>query len=814
MPSLAATARPTRPDLTARRTRRALLILLGALGLLGLLGALAWARYRAGVGEPSAALADPWHRGHRLLARDGRLLRERPSERGLRGRERPLGELGPRIVAATLVAEDRAFFEHDGVDRLAVARALTQALRHQRPVSGASTITQQLVKLLDARGAPGPRTLAGKLREIARAQNLEAALTKPEILAAYINRLPYGHGLVGPEAAARAYFGVAPRDLSWAQAAFLAVLPRAPADRGPYTHPHRGQRRQAAHRAALRDRGDLSDGDLRRALDQPIALRPLERPFLAPHLVEALLADGDLADGPETRTTLDLDLQRDLEGLTRTHVAVVADKGATDAAVLVVDNRSGEVLAYVGSADFHDPEISGQVDMIRARRQPGSTLKPFVYGLALARGHSPAEPLPDVPTRFDEPGGTYTPVNFGRGYEGPISLREALAGSLNVPAVRLAAELADGELLAHLRDLGLASLDQPAAHYGLALALGGGEVRLRELAAAYVALARGGDAIPLRARVDDPARLGVEVPEGSGRRILDRSVAAQLAEILADPLARVRGLHGRGPFSLPYPVAVKTGTSSGYRDTWAVGFTRERTVAVWLGHADGSATAELTGASGAGPLFTAAMRRAMADVPGRAPLWEPELLASADVCPLSGRRPGPACPEVATRLFAAGSLSEGTCDMHVHVRPDPAAPAGWRCDPRGSGVAVLLPDLYADWLLAHASHGDVPWLLAAAAPGCAERPGDAVPELRLVAPADGAVFLRDGRGGALIDVRLDPGLGDQGDLDLVLDGDVVARLRWPYRAAITAAPGDHQLLARPADPRRPARIQPARFAVR
>lgn len=796
--------------------------LLAGLALAGLTltaaGVGGWHLFRADAGEPSTALGDAWHHAHRFVARDGRLLRERPSEIGLRGRERPLEEFGARMVAATLVGEDRAFFEHDGVDRLAILRAIGQAVHHQRPVSGASTITQQLVKLLDARGEPGPRTVGGKLREAARAQNLEEVLAKPEILAAYINRLPYGHGLVGADAAARAYFGVAPRDLSWAQSAFLAVLPRAPSYLDPYTHQDRVRLRQAALLRALHDQGHLGPEDLARALAEPIVLRPLERPFLAPHLVEALLAQGDLGPGQETRTTLDLDLQRDLEGLVRTHVAALADKGATDAAVLVVDNGSGEILAYVGSADFHDPAISGQVDMIRARRQPGSTLKPFVYALAFARGHTAAEPTPDVATRFQEKGGTYTPVNFGRGYEGPIPLREALAGSLNIPAIRLAAELDDGELLRHLHDLGLESLDQPAAHYGLALALGSGEVRLRELAGAYVALARGGDWVPLRARVDDPAELGRDMPEGTGRRVLDPGVAAQVSEVLADPLARVRGLHGRGPFTLPYPVAVKTGTSSGYRDTWAVGYTRERTVAVWLGNADGSATAELTGASGAGPLFAAAMRRAMGDVPGRAPLWEPELLASADVCPLSGLRPGPACEESATRLFIAGHLPEGTCDMHAHVRPDPRAADGFRCDESSARRAVLLPDLYGDWLLAHGPRDElVPWLLASATPGCRERSAE-IPTLRIAAPLDGAVFLRDARGGATVEVRVETdarALGrDLGDLEIVVDGHVVARAAWPYRALIAATPGDHEVLARPLDPAIPVHLAPARYAVR
>jgi len=818
-----------------------------------------WQLLRSTVGEPSAeALEDTWHSGHRIVARDGRILRERPSEAGLRGRERSIEAIGPRLVQATLTSEDREFFEHDGVDRLAIARAALQSLRHGRMVSGASTITQQLVKLVDNRGGPAERTMGIKLREVARAQNLEKSLEKPEILEAYINRLPYGHGLVGPEAAAQGYFGVRSADLSWAQAAFLAVLPRAPSYLDPYRHQDRVLLRQVALLGALHEEGHLSSETYRAALKEPIVLKELRRPFLAPHLVDALLAEGALDEdnaGAETLTTLDLDLQRDIEGLVRTRMAVLADKGATDAAALVVDNSNGEVLAYVGSADFHDPEISGQVDMIRAPRQPGSTLKPFVYALGLVHGHRASEAIADVATRFEESSGTYRPVNFGRSYDGPISLREALAGSLNIPAVRLAAELEHGELLEFLRRAGLESLGEPASHYGLALALGSGEVRLRELAEAYMALARGGDRIPLRLRAHGQAGLGEALPEGSGARIVDPSIAAQITEILADPLARVRGLHGRGPFVFPYDVAVKTGTSSGYRDTWTVGYTHERTIAIWVGNADGSGTASLTGASGAGYLFADVVRRVMDDVPSRAPLWDPGALIGVDVCPLSGAPAGPACPDSVRRLEiprprddqrldgeapqpSADPLdhlhqqeSAQTCTMHAHVRRDSMAPSGWRCDPSASTVAVVLDDEYEEWLLAYgprhssdlrsADDGEqTPWIARSSAPGCDDQV-IGLPTLRVLAPANGAVVLLGSRGGSEaqrveVDITVEPAAlaSEIGDLEIILDGRVVGRTSWPHRTTIPVTAGDHEIIARPADPRQRTLVQSSQISVR
>ncbi|MBC8070078.1 MAG: transglycosylase domain-containing protein, partial [Deltaproteobacteria bacterium] len=462
-----------------RPRRRALALLATASVALAWLGWSAWwERLREQVGRPEpAALDDRWHDASRVLDRHGTLLRELPTDYGRRGRPLELEEIGPRLVTATLVSEDADFYRHDGIDREAMLRAMQQNLRHGRFVSGASTITQQLVKLLDSRGVSSERDLSIKLREAARAQNLEAELGKPRILVEYLNRLPYGHGLVGPETAALGYFGVHARDLSWAQAALLAVLPRAPSALDPYAHLERALLRQRALLLALHEQGHLDDAALARAQAEPLELRTLEHPWLAPHFVAMLQAEQRLASHGPTTTTLDVRLQHDVEGLVRTHIAATAEHHARNAAVIVVDNASGEVLAWVGSADHDDVAIDGQVDMIRARRQPGSTLKPFVVAEALAAGHTGAELVADVPTEFALHGATvYAPGNFDGRHVGPLALREALAASLNVPMVRLAAELGPARLLGSLRALGFTSLDRNAEHYGVAIALGTGEL--------------------------------------------------------------------------------------------------------------------------------------------------------------------------------------------------------------------------------------------------------------------------------------------------------------------------------------------------
>jgi penicillin-binding protein 1C len=814
--------------MSRERMRRPLRKALAGVGVLAALlgvGAAGFGLLRSAAGEPSAHLDDRWHEGHRVLDRHGRLLREVGAEEsGLRGRPIALDAMGDRIVVTTVVSEDKRFFEHDGVDGRAIARAIGQNLSHGRLVSGASTITQQLVKLLDAEGKPQRRTVGQKVEEAARATNLEERVDKRTILEAYLNRLDYGHGLVGPEAAARGYFGVAARDLSWAQAAWLAVLPRAPSFLDSYEHPERVKLRQRALLETLGEEGVLGEADLARALAEEVRVRRIERPFHAPHFVDAVRKE-EKGERTVTTTTLDLGLQEDVEGLVRTHLAALRELGAQNAAAVVIDNRSGEVLAWVGSGSYWDDSIAGQVDMVRSRRQPGSTLKPFVYALAFARGHTPAEPLADVPTRFMEGGGTYAPGNFDGTFEGPISAREALAGSLNVPAVRLGAELPEGKLLDTLHEMGFVSLDKDARHYGVSLVLGTGEVMLRELGEAYVALARGGERVPLRLWVEDPARLG---EEAHGARVMEAGVAALVTDALSDPLARVRGLHGRGPFDLGFPVAVKTGTSSGHRDTWTVGYTHERTVAVWVGNADGSPTRELTGASGAGPLFADVMRRAMEDVTTRAPLWAEGLLASEEVCPLSGKRPGPACAEHATRRFLAGHTPTETCDMHVHASSRPAGPgeAPFRCDPQGARAIVVLPEAFAGWLSTlpkgapgHDPQG-MPWFLRAEVPGCGAA-SMAEEALRIDGPAAGSVFLagpEDGPGAMMELSASFAGSPETGRklsaVEFVIDGEVVARSGRPFRARWRASAGDHELSVRPADAHVAVRAQTVRFSVR
>jgi len=363
-------------------------------------------------------------------------------------------------------------------------------------------------------------------------------------------------------------------------------------------------------------------------------------------------------------TTLDPALQRDVEQAVRSELA--ADPRLGQAAVLVVDNVSGEVLAYVGSADFLDREREGQNDGVRARRQPGSALKPFAYGLALSSGWTAASVLSDVEVEVGEAGASWLPHNYDRRSHGPVRLRAALANSYNVPAVELTEALGPDRVLAVLRDAGFSSLEASAEHYGAGLVLGNGDVSLWEMARAYRGLARGGVVGPLTLVTTAADRWeNVLTPraELETRRFLPEEAVALLTDVLSDETARAPAFGLDNALRLPFPVAAKTGTSRAYVDNWTVGFTRERTVAVWVGNFDGRPMQRVSGITGAGPLFSRVMRRAMRGV-RPAPLVDRARFTRVRICPLSGHRAGEECPGSYEEVFLPGTAPAEPCEMH------------------------------------------------------------------------------------------------------------------------------------------------------
>jgi penicillin-binding protein 1C len=522
----------------------------------------------------------------------------------------PLPAVSPALRDAVLAAEDRRFADHGGVDLRAVAASLVQALGGGGR-RGASTITMQVAALVDPslRTRGRRRTLAQKWAQARLAWALERAWSKDEILEAYLNLVDFRGELTGVGAAAAGLFRSTPDAVSTAEAAVLAALVAA-----PNASPAAVGRRATALRAALSSPASAEAID---AATRGLAVRPsLSAPrSLAPHVASRLLDASAVV-----RTTLDAGLQRAAVAALHRNLLAVRDRGVADGALLVVDNDSGEVLAYVGSSGRLSS--TAHVDGVRARRQAGSSLKPFLYGLALERRLlTPASLIEDAPLEIALAAGLYRPQNYDDRFRGLVSARTALAASLNTPAVRTLGLVGGDAFVARLRRLGLDGVDRSAEVYGPSLALGTADVSLWELVGAYRALATGGRWSPLRLRPEEPA--------GEPRTAFDPAVAFLVADMLADRESRSPTFGLENPLATRFWTAVKTGTSTDMRDNWCVGFSRRYTVGVWVGNFSGAPMRDVSGVTGAAPVWLEMMERLHRDVPSERPAPPPGIVAAA-----------------------------------------------------------------------------------------------------------------------------------------------------------------------------------------
>ncbi len=507
----------------------------------------------------------------------------------------PLARISPYFTAAILAAEDRRFYRHGAVDWLAAARAAWMTARCFCQAGGASTITMQLARERFAL----PAGVRGKLLQIWDAARIEAGASKNQILNAYVNRVAMGGNLYGVEAAARTYFGVPSSDLDLAQSAMLAGVPNDPVRLDPRSHWRAARARQRAVLAAMISAGFITPRDAALAARESLHVRAAGGELAAAQQLLFRLAAQTQAE--TVRTTIDLPLQRFVQAQAQDVVAALAERNVTQAAALVIDNRNGDVLAYLGSTDYFNDAYLGRNDGVRMLRQPGSTLKPFLYEYALERRTiRPYTILADVPTSYAIPNGElYAPEDYSSQFAGPVPVRIALANSLNVPAVRVLSTVGVPDFLARLQALGFSDLRRSPDYYGLGLTLGAGEVTLWDLAHAYVTLARGGSAIGLRTMLDSGA--------SSSMQIGNRASWQLVADMLADRYARAKSFGVGSVIDTPFPTLVKTGTSSGYRDTWTLGATPEYTVAVWVGNFSGAPMRRIAGVTGAGPLWNRIM---------------------------------------------------------------------------------------------------------------------------------------------------------------------------------------------------------------
>lgn len=654
---------------------------------------------------PAALLATHTVESRRVVDRHGQLLREALSDAEGRGVWRGLDAISPWVPAAFVAIEDHRFYDHVGVDPRGIARAVRDNLAAGGVVAGGSTLTQQVVKLI----MRPPRTLWGKAGEALWALRLERALDKAGIVEQYVNRAPFGHNTGGIEAAARLYLDKSARALSLAEAALLCGIPKAPSLNNPWSHPARAEARRVAVLDRMRATGAITAAQHAEAVAERVRIAPRRARFEAPHFVDHVLRTLPEGTAGEVQTTLDGPLQREVERLAAEVVRSLADEGVGQAAVVVLDNASGEVRAWVGSVDYDDPR-EGQVDMVVGRRQPGSTLKPFVYGLGLERGFTAADRLPDLPLWFPTGLGDYRPRNYDRRFHGWVSLRSALANSYNVPAVWMAQKVGPADLLRRLHALGFLSLDRRVDHYGLGLALGNGEVQLIELANAYRALANHGRYTPARWRDD--------MPRGPGAQVMPGDVARLLTDILSDPIARIPAFGRHNALTLPFPAAAKTGTSTDFTDNWTAGYTPEVTVAVWVGNFDGRPMEGVSGVTGAGRLWHRVMRAAVGH--GRPRAFDTSGLVRVELCADTGEVMGPGCAHAVGELFREARAPRAAVER---------APSGLRVQfPRNGDVFQLgadTPERYARLRLR--VDGDegarLAWALDDAAPVVTDEPG-------------------------------------------------------------------------------------------
>jgi penicillin-binding protein 1C len=743
-----------------------------------------------------------------LFARDGTLLGARIAADG-QWRFPDLDSVPTRFSTALLAYEDRRFFKHPGVDPLAIARAMRGNWQAGHVVSGASTLTMQLARLVRNQRAARPvaRSYAAKAFEALLALRLELTFSKEQLLALYASHAPFGGNVVGLEAASWRYFARAPESLSWAEAATLAVLPNSPALVTPGRNRERLHEKRDQLLRRLASDGALSPLDLDLALAEPLVDAPRTLPDDAPHLLETLRQR--FPDEYRFHTTLDAALQRDAMELVRQQSETLARSGIGNAAAVIVDNELLELLAYVGNSEWQTRgDRSLAVDIVQRPRSTGSILKPFLYAAMLDSGQLlPQMLVADVPTQFRG----FAPENFDRTYRGAVRADEALAQSLNVPAVRLLREYGYPRFYDLLESLGFTTLRESPDHYGLALVLGGAEATLWDVTRAYANLADRARPATGRPR---PGNRDVRVLLGTSDSAADTqpSTASQPFSIGAAWLTQQALLEVTRPadeaswkqFASSRSIAWKTGTSWGLRDGWAVGSSTRYTVGVWTGNASGTGVPGLTGSLAAAPLLFALHNRLPASSWYREPVGALKRVA---VCADDGYLASELC-EPRETWAPSGSHFDRQSPYHRVIHTD--ATGRYRVDASCARVAqmrhqswfVLPPTIEHYYRRGHGSYRPLPPLRADCESG-----GDPSSAMEFLYPgASGKIYVPvelDGRKGHAVFevVHRDA----QAELFWHLDDEFAGRTSNVHQLAVNLAPGAHRVTVVDEDGNRLAR---------
>ncbi|MFY0569802.1 penicillin-binding protein 1C [Archangium lansingense] len=729
-----------------------------------------------------------------VLDRRGAYLGEVPGSGGELGYWPVPYVLPERIVQATLVTEDRHFYEHPGVYLPAVGRALMQNVRNLRVISGASTLAMQVARMQ----TPGERTAWRKVREAVEALLLVHGHGHEKVLRQYLAIAPYGNRVHGVARASRLYFDKPVEDLSWAQAAFLAGLPQLPGRMNPYSEDGLRRARKRSHRIlrALHAQGALSREELEQSLQADLGLVP--RPQRMPEALHAVLEWSELARArqlPISTATLDLEVQSKVADILQRNLNRLDGAGAGNTAALVVDTETGDILAYVGSRDFFNQEHRGAIDFVKQRRSPGSTLKPFIYGLALEKGIvTAATELADTPMDARvENGRAYLPENINHSFLGPMLLREALGNSRNIPALRVLEQVGVEPALRFFEKAGVGAISYEPDRYGLGLAVGNLHVTLEELAELYLVLAHEGETRSLRRFTDEPL--------APSRRLMTRESAQLVRHMLADPLARRPSFPVGSSLDYPYAVAVKTGTSQGYRDAWAMAFSDRLLVAVWVGNHDWRRMNGVGGLHGAAnavhEIFDAVMPEWRPYRPVLDTFPPPTGALAVDVCPLSGRLAGPECPHRKSEWFVSGTAPAESCPFHAKIRLDRrnSLRAGPTCPEREvvTRVMLSLPEEYEQW--ARKQHLDIAPLRES--PLCPSRPEELEPKVAIREPKGTVRLLYDPDTPASAStLRLAADVTPSTEpIVWMVDGVPVAEVGYPHEFRWSLRPGQHVITA-------------------
>ena len=619
-----------------------------------------------------------------IYDRQGNLLNEIFDPLSGRRTRVSLDQISPYLIQATIATEDANFYQHHGVDPIALLRIIYHAVREQKVIGG-STIPQQLVKLTFL--SP-ERTLERKLKEGILAAEITRRYPKDTILELYLNEIPYGNLAVGIEAAAETYFGKPASDLTLAEAALLAGLPQAPSYYDPYSNlwnpdgtPGPAKQRQGIVLGLMVKQGYITPEEANAAWFQELKLTPPRYALNAPHFVMYVRQLLEAEYGPEivhkgglrVYTTLDPQLQELAQRTAREHIERLRERNVSNAAVVALRPQTGEILAMVGSVDFNDPTIDGQVNVALRPRQPGSAIKPLTYLATFEKQDdwwTPATLIEDVRTEFpDGANPPYVPVNYDGQYHGWVTVRSALANSYNIPAVKALQHVG----LPALRDvayrLGITTLTRP--DYGLSLTLGGGEVTLLELTGAYAVFANGGVRLPpvaiLHVTGEDGKVLKEHVPP-AGVQVISPQHAYLITSILSDNRARTPAFGANSPLRLSRPAAAKTGTTDDFRDNWTIGYTPDLAVGVWVGNNDNSEMKNVSGITGAAPIWHEVMEGALAGTEER-DFPMPEGIRVIEICELTGALPDSTCPPDKRRseVFAAWQLPPGADSENYRV---------------------------------------------------------------------------------------------------------------------------------------------------